>query len=135
MNDLAAAFRAAADPSVRILGPAPAPIIKIRNLYRFHLQLRCPNSRPLQNVGEHGAQAASRPSWHRAGDRRRPNHHAVSDCWQHGPQQKKSEFGQKSLKFRLQDSTIGLFSQPFVHTRDSRQRNSWLNSGQVGHGG
>ena len=48
MNDLAAAFRAAADPSVRILGPAPAPIIKIRNLYRFHLQLRCPHSRPLQ---------------------------------------------------------------------------------------
>ena len=48
LKDLAAAFRAAADPSVRILGPAPAPILKIRNLYRFHLQLRCPNSRPLQ---------------------------------------------------------------------------------------
>ena len=60
MNDLAAAFRAAADPSVRILGPAPAPIIKIRNLYRFHLQLRCPNSRPLQSLantvpGQHPA--------------------------------------------------------------------------------
>ena len=48
MNDLAAAIRAAADPSVRVLGPAPAPILKIRNLYRFHLQLRCPNSRPVQ---------------------------------------------------------------------------------------
>jgi primosomal protein N' (replication factor Y) len=47
-NDLAAAIRAAADPSVRVLGPAPAPILKIRNLYRFHLQLRCPNSRPVQ---------------------------------------------------------------------------------------
>jgi primosomal protein N' (replication factor Y) len=45
---LAVAFREAADPSVRILGPAPAPILKIRDLYRFHLQLRCPNSRPLQ---------------------------------------------------------------------------------------
>ncbi len=48
MNDLAAALRTAADLSVRILGPAPAPIIKIRNLFRFHLQLRCPNARPLQ---------------------------------------------------------------------------------------
>jgi primosomal protein N' (replication factor Y) len=48
MDNLAALFRAAADSSVRLLGPAPAPIIKIRNLYRFHLQLRCPQSRPLQ---------------------------------------------------------------------------------------
>jgi primosomal protein N' (replication factor Y) len=48
MNDLAAAFRAGADPSVRILGPAPAPVLKIRNLYRYHLQLRCPKSKPLQ---------------------------------------------------------------------------------------
>jgi primosomal protein N' (replication factor Y) len=48
MNELGDAFRAAADPSVRILGPAPAPIKKIRNLYRFHLQLRCPKSKPLQ---------------------------------------------------------------------------------------
>ncbi|MFO0887866.1 MAG: primosomal protein N' [Isosphaeraceae bacterium] len=37
-----------ADPSVRILGPAPAPIIKIRNLYRFHLQARSSNVRRLQ---------------------------------------------------------------------------------------
>jgi primosomal protein N' (replication factor Y) (superfamily II helicase) len=50
MKDLAAAFRLAADSSVRVLGPAPAPIIKIRNLFRFHLQLRCPNSKPLQNL-------------------------------------------------------------------------------------
>ncbi len=50
MNDLAAALRLAADVSVRVLGPAPAPIIKIRNLFRFHLQLRCPNSRPLQSL-------------------------------------------------------------------------------------
>jgi primosomal protein N' (replication factor Y) len=48
MNVLGAAFREAADPSVRILGPAAAPIVKIRNLYRFHLQLRCPKSKPLQ---------------------------------------------------------------------------------------
>jgi primosomal protein N' (replication factor Y) len=50
LKDLATALRSAADPAVRILGPAPAPILKIRNLYRFHLQLRCPNSRPLQTL-------------------------------------------------------------------------------------
>jgi primosomal protein N' (replication factor Y) len=48
LKELAAAFREQAAPAVRVLGPAPAPILKIRNLYRFHLQLRCPNSRPLQ---------------------------------------------------------------------------------------
>jgi primosomal protein N' (replication factor Y) len=48
LTALATAFRDAADPTVRILGPAPAPILKIRDLYRFHLQLRCPNSRPMQ---------------------------------------------------------------------------------------
>ena len=47
MDRLAAAFRAAAERDVRILGPAPAPIIRIRDLYRFHLQLRSPSSRPL----------------------------------------------------------------------------------------
>ena len=43
-------LRRAADPSIRILGPAPAPIIKIRNRYRFHLQARCPTVRPLQTL-------------------------------------------------------------------------------------
>jgi primosomal protein N' (replication factor Y) len=41
-------LRQAAAPTIRILGPAPAPIVKIRNLYRFHLQARCPTARPLQ---------------------------------------------------------------------------------------
>jgi len=50
LTDLAGAFRAAAPVSVRVLGPAPAPVLKIRNLYRYHLQLRCPNSRPLQTL-------------------------------------------------------------------------------------
>jgi len=60
LEKLAVAFRQAADPSVRILGPAPAPILKIRELYRFHLQLRCPNSRPLQTL------AGTIPSQHPA---------------------------------------------------------------------
>jgi primosomal protein N' (replication factor Y) (superfamily II helicase) len=48
MDELGEAFGSHADPSVRILGPAPAPVKKIRNLHRFHLQLRCPNSKPLK---------------------------------------------------------------------------------------
>jgi primosomal protein N' (replication factor Y) len=48
MKKLAAGLQQAADPSIRVLGPAPAPILKIRNLYRFHLQARCPEARPLQ---------------------------------------------------------------------------------------
>ena len=50
MKKLAAGLCQAAPASVRILGPAPAPIIKIRNLYRFHLQARCPSARPLQSL-------------------------------------------------------------------------------------
>ncbi len=33
---------------VRLLGPSPAPISKIKNLYRHHLQLRASSSKPLQ---------------------------------------------------------------------------------------
>ncbi|HWE34946.1 MAG TPA: primosomal protein N' [Isosphaeraceae bacterium] len=40
----------ASDPSVRQYGPAPAPVAKIRNLYRFHLQLRAPGPAPLQSL-------------------------------------------------------------------------------------
>jgi primosomal protein N' (replication factor Y) len=50
VKELASVFRREADSSVRVLGPAPAPILKIRNRYRFHLQLRCPSSRPLQTL-------------------------------------------------------------------------------------
>lgn len=42
------ALSAAAPPTIKLLGPAPAPVVKIRNLFRFHLQLRAPTSRPLQ---------------------------------------------------------------------------------------
>ncbi|WP_165226881.1 replication restart helicase PriA [Aquisphaera insulae] len=50
MKRLGSALREAAEPSVRFLGPAPAPILKIRNLYRFHLHLRCLTARPLQTL-------------------------------------------------------------------------------------
>jgi primosomal protein N' (replication factor Y) (superfamily II helicase) len=47
---LATALAQAAPPTVRLLGPAPAPVLKIRNLYRYHLQLRCPAVKPLQGL-------------------------------------------------------------------------------------
>ena len=43
-----AALKAAATPAVQLVGPAPAPVLKIRNLYRYHLRLRCVSPRPLQ---------------------------------------------------------------------------------------
>jgi primosomal protein N' (replication factor Y) len=50
MDALSEALKTAAPSSVRLLGPAPAPIVKIRNLFRFHLQLRAPSARPLQDL-------------------------------------------------------------------------------------
>jgi primosomal protein N' (replication factor Y) len=48
LKTLATALSEAAPPTVRLLGPAPAPVLKIRNLYRYHLQMRCPAVKPLQ---------------------------------------------------------------------------------------
>ena len=41
LDELARALQAAATPAVQLVGPAPAPVLKIRNLYRYHLRLRC----------------------------------------------------------------------------------------------
>jgi primosomal protein N' (replication factor Y) len=50
MDALAAAFRAAAPSEVKVMGPAPAPVLKIRNLYRYHLRLVAPAPKPLQDL-------------------------------------------------------------------------------------
>ena len=50
LQKLAALVRRLADARVRVLGPAPAPIIKIRGLYRFHLQARCGKAGLLQSL-------------------------------------------------------------------------------------
>jgi len=51
MNELAETIRATAvGGPVRLLGPAPAPVMKIRNLFRHHLQLRCPSAGTIQEV-------------------------------------------------------------------------------------
>ncbi len=40
LEELARALKTAAPPAVQLHGPAPAPVLKIRNLYRYHLRLR-----------------------------------------------------------------------------------------------
>ena len=50
MDELAAALRAVAPAAVRILGPAPAPVLKIRDLYRYHLRLTAPGPKPLHEI-------------------------------------------------------------------------------------
>ena len=48
LEAMASALREAAPAGVQLLGPAPAPVLKIRNLYRYHLRLRASTPRPLQ---------------------------------------------------------------------------------------
>ena len=45
-------LRAAAGESseIRILGPAPAPIARVKNFYRFHLQLAAPGSQDIREL-------------------------------------------------------------------------------------
>ena len=101
MNDLAAAFRAAADPSVRILGPAPAPIIKIRNLYRFHLQLRCPKSKPLQVLTATVPSRHPAPAQRRSCRRCRPDLHALIARSPRSIGRKNREFRRRITKVRF----------------------------------
>jgi primosomal protein N' (replication factor Y) len=60
LEALAAALRAAAPVGVQLLGPAPAPVLKIRNLFRYHLRLRATTPRPLQAL-VHGVTPAFPP--------------------------------------------------------------------------
>jgi primosomal protein N' (replication factor Y) len=50
LEGMAQTLRQAAGPELRILGPAEAPIAKIRNLHRFHLQIRAAASGPLHEL-------------------------------------------------------------------------------------
>lgn len=50
LETLGEALRAAAPQSVRVAGPAPSPVLKIRNLYRYHLRLVAGTPRPLQDL-------------------------------------------------------------------------------------
>jgi primosomal protein N' (replication factor Y) len=48
LKDLATTFEAQAQAGVRLLGPAPAPVARIKHLYRFHLQIRAGAPKALQ---------------------------------------------------------------------------------------
>ncbi|WP_435020493.1 replication restart helicase PriA [Tundrisphaera sp. TA3] len=50
LETLADALRAEAPSVVHMTTPFAAPVEKIRDLYRFHLRLRCPSPRPLQDL-------------------------------------------------------------------------------------
>ena len=50
LDALAATIRKAGVPGVKLQGPAPAPVEKIKDLYRFHLRLQAATARPLQDV-------------------------------------------------------------------------------------
>lgn len=50
LTRLAAALRAAAPAEVRLIGPAQAPVTKIKHMFRYHLQLRAPAAGPLQDL-------------------------------------------------------------------------------------
>ena len=41
---------AAGDPAIRILGPAPAPIARIRDRFRWHLQVHGPDGERLRDL-------------------------------------------------------------------------------------
>jgi primosomal protein N' (replication factor Y) len=47
---LATLARAAARPTVRLLGPSPAPIARLRGRYRFHFMLRCTDRGALRDA-------------------------------------------------------------------------------------
>ncbi|MEW4567960.1 primosomal protein N' [Tautonia sp. JC769] len=50
LESFAQLLRELSDDSVRLLGPAPAPVMKIKHLFRYHLQLRAPAPGPLQRL-------------------------------------------------------------------------------------
>jgi primosomal protein N' (replication factor Y) (superfamily II helicase) len=50
MEALSTALKASANGSVTLLGPAPAPVTKIRDLFRYHIQIRAPSAKSIQSV-------------------------------------------------------------------------------------
>ena len=49
-NALAEALKSVAPPEVEIIGPAPAPLSRLKNQYRFHVALRAPTDTPLSEL-------------------------------------------------------------------------------------
>ena len=53
LDELHAALNAARSSLVVLTAVVPAPVEKIRNLYRFHVRLRCPSPKPLLDLLRH----------------------------------------------------------------------------------
>ncbi len=64
LDEVADLLQQHAPPEVRIFGPAPAPVLKIRNRYRYHLQLRAPGAPPLQQLLRDTLPAIQSPPGH-----------------------------------------------------------------------
>jgi primosomal protein N' (replication factor Y) len=47
---LSEALRTYAGPDVEVIGPSPAPIARLRNMFRFHVALRAPREAPLYEL-------------------------------------------------------------------------------------
>ena len=80
MKDLAAAFRAGGRPVRPHPRPGPGPDPQDPQPLSVPPPVALPQLAAASVAGEHGARPAPRPARHRAGDRRRPDHHAVNDC-------------------------------------------------------
>ena len=120
LDNLAAAFRQAADPSVRLLGP-PRPHSQDPRSLPVPPPVTLSQFPPTSDVMQRRSFRASTAAWHRAGHRRRPDDHAVIDDRCRAPvSEKNQQFGQNSLKFDLQERRLAVSSGPFVQIQDSR---------------
>jgi primosomal protein N' (replication factor Y) len=61
LEELTRALKASAPAGVQLLGPAPAPVSKIRNLFRYHLRMRSASPKPLQSLWQTVAPAVPPP--------------------------------------------------------------------------
>lgn len=50
LESVAEAIHKANVEGIKLSGPAPAPVSRIKNLFRFHLRLQAPTARPIQEV-------------------------------------------------------------------------------------
>lgn len=51
---LAGAFRETLPPEVELIGPAPCPLARLKNVYRWHVALRAPLEAPLSDLVREG---------------------------------------------------------------------------------
>ena len=65
MHRLAAALRSCAEEAQdgsQVLGPAPAPVSRIKGRYRYHLMLKCPDSTSVHRILDRASALVRGPS-------------------------------------------------------------------------